>query len=201
MKKFNYIIAIVAIVCMALASCKTSKTVVPAELEKWQTAELPLKVELQSPMAISLNGMAYMERGRSAFFSGRMFGFEVGQVYVTPDQIDLVLKQPQKLWISQEMGALPVPFDLVQDALTGDAVALAQLQAKYADNVEVAGTPSAPVVTVKVERKGMKLSARLLPDLTRLQTNQQLGRSFEVPGSGYKKMDAKSALKSIGEAK
>lgn len=194
MKKFDYLIVIVAIVCMTLSSCKSSKSVVSPEPEKWQTAELPLKVELQSPMSISLNGRAYMERGKSAFFSARLFGFEVGQAYVTPDRVDLVLKQPQKLWISQAIGALPVPFELVQDALTGDAAALAQLQSKYAGNVEIGGTPTAPTVSILIERKGQKISARLVPDLSQLQTNQPLGRIFETPGSGYKKMDAKSAL-------
>lgn len=154
-----------------------------------------MKVELTSPMSVSLNGNAYMERGKSAFFTGRyLFGIEIGQVYVTPDQVDLVVKQPQKLWISKEIGQLPVPFELVQDALLGDEAALAQLAARYADVVTIGGTPAAPTVTLTLERKGQKISARLVPNVEQLRLNEPLSRQFEQPGSGYKKVDAKSAL-------
>lgn len=195
MKKFNILLIVAATVCLALSSCKSTKSVVGPEATKWQTAELPLKVELTSPMSVSLNGNAYMERGKSAFFVGRyLFGIEIGQAYVTPDQVDLVLKQPQKIWINQEIGNLPVPFDLVQDALLGDEAALSQLASRFGDVVKIGGTQSAPTITISLERKGQKISARLVPNVEQLKINEPLSRRFETPGDAYKKVDAKSAL-------
>lgn len=194
MKKNHYILLVFAVMCMVLASCKSSQTAVSPAQHKWQTAELPIKVELLSPQHVTISGRAYMERGQSAFFSGRMLGFEIGQVSVTPNQLDLVMRQPEKIWVSQELGEVPIDYAMVQDALIGDLDALLQLASEYGDAVVIEGTAEAPAVTISAEKGGLKMSIRLVPDLTQIRLNKPLERRFENPGSAYRKMDAKTIL-------
>lgn len=111
MNRIKLLIIIALVSVMALDSCKSSKSAAPsttpavpevveqkpvetlaATYGRWTDVKMPLKIELQQPTKFSVSGNLTMTAGQAIGISLRMFGMEVGNVYVDADSVLAVVK-------------------------------------------------------------------------------------------------------------
>lgn len=203
MKKYIFLI-LLPLFLVVLPSCKSGRNAVSEaslvqEEARWKNVTLPVRVELLEPASFSLNGRATMVRGEYLLISVRMLGFEVGQLYATPEEVDLVVKQLEKIWIQQPIGPqfarLHVPFATFQEALLGEPAAIAALPKRL--EVATGGTERRPQLTVVATVNGKKILARLTLSLDEATWDVKAPQTFTTPGSSYRKTDLGSALKRI----
>lgn len=200
MKKLLQILIVMATL-MPLAGCRSHKQVTSETLQQeeatWQNVQMPVTITLLKPQKMSISGTATLVRGEYVYISLRFFGFEVGQVNLTPEEADVVLKQPQKLWVStptgERLARLGMSFTQLQEILLGGE------HPKVPDglNVQFGGTSDKPEVTVSGKLKGKDLEVMLTWNLASAKWNQESPKAFEQPGAGYKKMTAEEALSKI----
>lgn len=91
---------------------------------EWEDVTVPVKVELTSPKRLSVSGRAVMERGKSIFISLRVFGMEIGNLYVAGDSVyavDKIHKYIVAEKISHFLGGFPLTISDMQDLLLGQA--------------------------------------------------------------------------------
>lgn len=139
-RRLYFIITILAL--LPITACHTSKESSPVmqpagemslrdrfELlasgySEWGDVTVPVKVELTSPKRLSVSGRAVMERGKSVYISLRVFGMEIGNLYVTGDSVyavDKIHKYIVAESISRFLGGLPLTINDMQDLLLGQA--------------------------------------------------------------------------------
>lgn len=206
MKKYLLLI-LLPLLLIAMPSCRSKSNVAGGdsaltgqqEEAPWQNVSVPVKVELLEPVAFSISGRATMVRGEYVLVSMRMLGFEVGQVYVTPEELDIVVKQLDKMWIQQPIGErfhkLGLPFSTLQDALLGDEAAIERLPESL--GAVASGSGKSPSLTLTTTAKGKRIRARLTVSLSEAQWDQPTPAKFSTPGSSYKKTTLTEAMKKV----
>lgn len=204
MKKFLPII-IAVLATLAMAGCRSNKqTAAPqaeAEEPTWTNVTMPVRVNVAQPMSLSLSGTATLVRGSYVLITFRaLFGIEVATVCVTPTSADLVMKLPQKLWLNQPMADFMSRNDLnftsLQEVMLGNRTKIPRMPSSL--SVSPGGTETAPSLTVKASVKNKNIEATLTCDLSAAKWDQPNPATFSTPGSGYKQMNAESALKALG---
>lgn len=197
MKK-SLLILLVVLTGIAMPSCRSKKTVGESELiaqqeTTWKNVTVPVKLELLEPQKVTLNGRATMVRGEYLYISVRMLGFEVAQLYVSPTEADVVVKQLNKMWIQEPIGdkfaRLNLPFSVLQEAMLGEPKAIERLPRSL--DLTVSGSETTPVLTVKLNMKGKTLIGRMTLSLNDAQWDSPRPAGFTAPGSEYKKTDLK----------
>lgn len=188
------------LVC-GLDSCKSAKEAEgsrAAEEPTWTNVTLPVRLNITQPAKFSFNGTCTMVRGHYVLISLRMLGFEVGQIYVTPQEANVVVKQMMPMWVQEPLGArldrLGVEFADLQEALMGNPEAIAKL-------------PSAIGVEVKDSEVVFSASVAKVPvavgfswNLSEAQWDRENPPSFREP-SGISKISASKAAKALGGAR
>lgn len=209
MKKKHLILLLLSLVVMTFAGCRSKKevavqqpVVVPeVEQPSWTSVRMPVRVTIDQPMRLSMSGTMTMVRGEYILVSFRTFGFEVAQACATPEQMDLVLKMPSKMWVSEPLGDRlsrhDIDFSSLQDALLDNSMELPKLSGSV--SIQTGGTPETPEVTVEMTAKGSKISATLSYDLSAAQWDLANPSRFSDPGSGYKKISLESAANALGK--
>lgn len=194
------------IVLAPMAGCRSKKEAV-TEIEQvensWQNVSLPVKVQIVQPQKLSLSGSATMVRGEYILVSMRFLGFEIGRACITPQNADVVLRQPSKLWIqtpvANSLSRAGVSFSTIQETLLGDRSLLAKLPPQF--NVSIGGTEQTPEVTVKATIQGKPAELKLTWNLNEAKWNQNSPASFSTPGSDYVKTDLAGLTKMLGGLK
>lgn len=189
------------IIALLLAGCRSQKqaaVVTPQQEEAtWQNVQMPVTMSVLKPQKLSVSGTATLVRGEYVYISLRFLGFEVGQVNITPEEADMVLKQPQKLWVNvpvaQRLADLGIPFTSLQEILMGNRDFMSKVPAGL--NVEFGGTEQKPEVRVTGKVRGKDLEVQLTWNLANAKWDQPEPKAFTAPGSGYKKLTAEEALK------
>lgn len=198
MKK--HLLIILSILAVLLAGCKSKKeTVAPvAETYVWQNVSMPVTLTIQQPMSLTLNGTLTMVRGQYALMSFRTFGFEVAQACVTPEEMNLVLKMPSKMWvcepIADRLQSRSIDFTKLQDALVDD-----NMQSVSVNGFGVSSNDGVTTLTLSTAAKGMTLSASVSCNLKDAKWDVAKPAAFSAPGSGYRMIDLQSAAKSLGK--
>ncbi len=88
----------------------------------WLNLTVPVKLTVQRPVSVSLSGRAVMVRDQSILISLRKLGFEVAQIYVTPDSLYAVDKFSRRYVAESLEGVLakcPVNLHDIQNLLLG----------------------------------------------------------------------------------
>lgn len=209
MKK-QHLILLLALMTMAFAGCRSKKEAAPqtqqietpvVEQPSWNSVQMPVRVTIDNPMRLSMNGTMTLVRGEYILVSFRTFGFEVAQACVTPEQMDLVLKMPSKMWVSEPLGERltkrDIDFTKLQDALLDNSLRLPKLPGSI--SVTTGGTDETPEVSVEMTAKGSKISATISYDLAQAKWEPANPARFSTPGSGYKKISLETAAKTLGK--
>ncbi|MBD5267686.1 MAG: DUF4292 domain-containing protein [Bacteroides sp.] len=136
-----------AIFCaMILAGCHASKktvSVIPGDGDSrasfvgavnrypaWTDVEVPVGIDISSPVNFNISGRAKMVRGEVIDISLRMLGFEVGRLYLNQDSVFGYVKM-SKISIAESLGDLtaqiPMNISNVQDLLTGGLFLLGKM--------------------------------------------------------------------------
>lgn len=88
----------------------------------WTDVTVPVNFVLSSPQRFSISGRAKMIHDTSVDISLRMFGFEVGRIYLTADSVHVVVK-PKKMYMSESLEdvsrVLKFSVGNVQDLIMG----------------------------------------------------------------------------------
>jgi len=194
------------LVLLSIAGCRSQKPTPPtpvvpdAEEPAWTNVTMPVRVTITEPLAFSLNGTATMVRGEYVLVSFRTFGFEVGAVCLTPDEMNLVMKMPQKLWMREplgdRLGKRGLSFIALQEAMLGNRAVFQSLPRSI--DATIGGTETAPEVMLKATVKGKKIQVGITWDLDAAKWNQPRPATFATPGPGYKQLTLDSALKVLG---
>lgn len=143
-RKINLIVIILATV-LAVTGCRSSKETTGAgasyqdmslherfdalasSYSEWNDLYIPVKLELTSPKRFSVSGRATMVRNKSILISLRVFGMEVGSLYVTGDSV-FAAEKIHKYYIAESLdkvlAGMPVTINDVQDMLLGRAFLL-----------------------------------------------------------------------------
>lgn len=203
MKRIIRIFLTLAIL-LPLGACRSQRhatpVTTPAEETSWQNVQMPVTMTLLQPQKLSVGGTATLVRGDYVYISLRFLGFEVGQVNITPDQADVVLKQPQKLWVevpvAERLKALDLPFVSLQEILMGNRDFMAKVP--HGLNVEFGGTEAKPEVMVSGKVRNKDLQVRFTWDLANAKWDQTSPKAFTAPGSAYKKLTVDDAAKLFG---
>lgn len=208
MKKSSLLILITSLLLLLpLAGCRSGKNAAskPAlteqqEFEKWKNVTIPVKITILKPQRFSFSGTATMVRNEYILVSLRFLGFEVGRLHLSPETADVVLKQPQKVWIqtdvASQLSRTGLTFAQLQEALLGDREFADKMPSTF--NVSFAGTENAPEVTVSGVVKGKAIEATLSWDLDAARWNTESPATFTEPGSAYLKTSVENALKALG---
>lgn len=194
------LLLLLSVMVLLLAGCNSKKAVAPAiEETKWQNVTVPVKLTLKEPMSLNINGTLTMVRGEYAYVTFRTFGFEVAQAFVTPAEMDMVLKMPTKLWVNEPLGdrlkSRSIDFTALQDVIAEDKV----------DNVNVGGlsvsarSNGEKTFTITTAFKGVNLSVALSYNINDATWNSERPATFTTPGSGYSKVSLESAAKLLGK--
>lgn len=187
---------------MPLAGCRSHKrqaeaAAIAQEEAAWSNVQLPVTVAVTKPADISLSGTATMVRGEYIYLSLRFWGFEVGQVNITPEEADVVLKQPQKLWmhtpVAERIARYGVSFASLQEAVLGNRDLIAKVPRGV--NVEFGGSDTKPEVTVSGKVNGKDIEVMLTLNLGAAKWDQPAPKGFTAPGSGYRQVSLEEALK------
>lgn len=194
------LLLLLSVMVLLLTGCNSKKAVAPAiEETKWQNITVPVKLTLKEPMSLNINGTLTMVRGEYAYVTFRTFGFEVAQAFVTPAEMDMVLKMPTKLWVNEPLGdrlkSRSIDFTALQDVIAEDKV----------DNVNVGGlsvsarSNGEKTFTITTAFKGVNLSVALSYNINDATWNSERPATFTTPGSGYSKVSLESAAKLLGK--
>lgn len=207
MKSILRITLFAAVLTLGLAGCRSSKNAPVAEepakpsiVEKseWDNAVFPVRVNVIQPMNFTLNGTATLVREQYIFVSLRMLGFEVAQLYVTPEEMDLVTKQPQKMWVQEAIGnrlkAQNLSITTLQNALLG--VRSAQL--KLPETLQCGGTSEVPLFRLQTNMKNLQIDIMLECLLEDMHLNIARPTTF-TPPTGINKITIKKAASSLGK--
>lgn len=202
-KLIQSLIAILLIFAIAGCKSKQQETVVEPVAEEevaWHNVTLPVKVSVVKPQKMSFNGTATIVRGEYVYMSFRLLGFEVGAMNITPDEVDVVIKQLSKVWlqesISDKLKQYNVSFTTLQDAMLGDKNALNKLP--DAVNFTVGGSETAPAITFSTTVKNVALEATLTWTMESAKWDTDSPATFTEPGSGYNKVSLQQAAKLLG---
>lgn len=186
MRKIIKYIGIIAVVALGVTGCRSkhaAATDVPAVEQvvgQWENVQMPVRLIINQPMGISLNGTATMVRNDYIYMSFRMLGFEVAQVSVTPEEFNFVMKQPDKVWFKE-----PVGNRLEQIGLTFE-----KLQQIMLDDDEY---------TLKTTINGKTIDATLSWSRSDARWNIERPARFMAPGENYKKITLESAKQFFGK--
>lgn len=87
---------------------------------QWDELNVPLKVEIASPMNVSVSGRAYLKRDRYVYVSLRFLGMEVINLYVDNDSV-FVTDKMNKAYLAEGVGDVfkGVRLQDMQDVLLG----------------------------------------------------------------------------------
>lgn len=197
MKK-HLIILLSALIIM-VSGCKSKKQVTAQEeLTTWQNVSMPVTMTVSDPMSLTLSGTLTMVRGEYALVSFRTFGFEVAQAYATPEEMNLVLKMPSKIWVNEALGdrlsSKGVDFTKLQDEIIKD-----NIPAMNVSGLSVSSSNGVNTLSVSTTANGIKLSATLSLNLNDAKWNVSNPASFTTPGSEYRKLSLASAAKTLGK--
>lgn len=207
MKKLLPIIFALLLILPVATGCRSQKDIpaplaVVEEVEEpaWENVKIPVKVTIVKPQKISFSGTATLVRGQYVLISMRFLGFEIGQMHLTPEVADMVVKQPAKVWIqtpvSEYFKNYDVSFTALQEVLLGNRDALDKVPKQF--SVEVAGTEEQPEVTLKGKLKGKELELKFAWELNNAKWNAENPNEFSTPGSNYKKTSLSNVLKALG---
>ena len=207
MKKVLPIIFALLLLLPAMSGCRSTKNVavteeiVPVvEEPTWENVQMPVKVTLVEPQRMSFNGTATLVRGKYVLISLRLLGFEIGQMHLTPEVADMVVKQPTKVWIqtpvSQYFDTYDVSFTALQEVMMGNREVLHKVPKQF--SVEVAGTEERPEVTLAGKLKGKTIEMTFAWELNNAKWDRENPTAFTTPGSNYTKTTLTSVLKALG---
>ncbi|MCM1333133.1 MAG: DUF4292 domain-containing protein [Bacteroides sp.] len=135
--KLSHILSVIVIGAV-MGGCGSSKKVTGPDIDTgdsqasysevvkqypaWTDVEVPLNIDISSPVNFSISGRAKMVRGNVVDISLRMLGFEVGRLYLNSDSVFGYVKM-SKTCIAESLGDLtaqiPMNISNVQDLLTG----------------------------------------------------------------------------------
>lgn len=206
MKKLFCITLFVALIVTGFNACRSAKNapvaepVQPEEVEaqKWDNVTFPVRVNILQPMSFTLNGTATMVRDKYIYVSMRMLGFEVAQFYVTPDELDVVMKQPQKMWIQEQIGDRlqdhGISLLTLQEALLGERSA----QSKLPQTLQCGGTDDLPIFRVQTKIKNTQVDMMLECRLEDLHINVAGPADFKAP-TGIAKTTIQKASTVLGK--
>ncbi len=206
MKKSLIIILLSLFALAILPSCRSNKeisTITPeltVKETRWRNVNVPVKLEVTEPQRITIAGRLSMVRNEYALISLRMLGFEVGQIYVTPEEADVIVKQVNKVWIQEPLAdrlkALNVPFVTLQEALLGNQEAIDALPAGL--GLSLSGSKEKPVLTLKLSPKGKPLVGSMTVNLNEAEWDAtRVGAFYRPKESEYKKVSLRDLLKSL----
>lgn len=200
----SLLITILCLMAIALPSCRTTKTeviTIPTEEQepaRWKNVTIPVRLELTEPQKFTITGRMTMERNESALITLRMLGFDVAQIYVTPSEADVVIRQMNKIWIQEPIAdrleKFQIPFSTIQQALMADREAFDKLPAGL--GLSLNGTKEKPVITIKITAKGKTLSGNMTLSMNEAKWDAKMYDAFKKPTEGeYKKV----TLKDLGK--
>lgn len=102
----------------------------------WSDVEVPVSIDISSPVNFNISGRAKMVRGEVIDISLRMLGFEVGRLYLNQDSVFGYVKM-SKISIAESLGDLTaqIPMNIanVQDLLTGGMFLLGKMALNESD--------------------------------------------------------------------
>lgn len=201
MKKY-LLILLVALMGLTFPSCRSKKEAAGSETiaqeeVKWKNVAVPVKLELLEPQRLTLSGRATMVRGEYVYISLRMLGFEVAQIYLTPQEADVVVKQLQKMWIQEpigdKLGRIGTPFTVIQEAMLGEPDAISSLPEKL--DLTVGGTRETPVLTLRITKDKQTLLGRMTLSLSDARWDEPVPAGFVTPGKEYTRLGIKELQK------
>ncbi len=208
MKRNLLILTLVALIATLLPSCRSKKDATASSLpvgieadgaDTWKSVSVPVKLELLEPQKATLAGRLTMVRDEYALVSLRMLGFEVAQIYVSPTEADVIVKQVQKLWIQEPIGSrfaeLNLPFSTLQEALLGQKAAFDRIPKGL--DLTLGGTDANPVLTLRVKAKNQALLGRMTLSIKEAQWDLARPANFTAPGPEYKKTSLKDLEKAL----
>lgn len=205
MKHIHHII-ILLLTLLPLAGCRSNKNSVATlqqEEATWSNVQMPVTLSMVKPTKMSISGTATLVRGEYVYVSLRFLGFEVGQINVTPEVADVVLKQPQKLWmqtpVARRLEQLDIPFTSLQEILMGNRDFMSKVPSNL--KVEFAGTDAKPEVTVSGKFNDKELQLTLTWNLSSAKWNLDSPKTFSEPGSNFQKITLEEALKKFAVIK
>lgn len=187
MKPTTKVIALVALLALGFTACRSKQvvdtTVEPAPdeqvVEQWRNVQMPVSLIINQPLGMSLSGTATMVNNQYIYMSFRLLGFEVAQANLTPDEVDFVLKQPEKIWFKEPVG----------NRLENMGLTFEKLQQIMLDDEEYSLKTTAGGKTVDVTLRWRRDDARW---------NIVRPARFAAPGENYKKMTLQNAKKFLG---
>ena len=200
-----------AAVLMGLGACKSQKqptapSVIPSQPEQtatWQNVELPVKIEMMSPKQITLNGRATLVRDKYVLITIKMLFFEVGTIYADPQNVEVVLNQPSKIWIEQPIAEhfkkLKIDFATLQEALLGDQTAIDRIPLHDGLGIVASGTERRPVVTAAIKTSKRSMEGRLTWMMDQADWNVASPAAFSQPSSGYTRMTVQQLMQKLGK--
>lgn len=203
MKKYLLILLII-LTGITLPSCRSKKDVAGGDLivqeeVKWKNVSMPVKFELLEPQKFTLSGRATLVRGEYVYVTVRFLGFEVAQLYVTPQEADAVIKQGNRMWIQEPIGerlaSLNIPFEVLQEAMLGEPDAISRLPQGL--DLTFGGTRESPVLTLRIKAKNSSVMARMTMSLSEAQWDTPHPAGFTTPGSDYTKIAVKDLQKML----
>ncbi|MCM1309936.1 MAG: hypothetical protein NC301_02785 [Bacteroides sp.] len=194
------LLLLLSAIVLILAGCKSKQEAAPVvEETKWQNMTVPVKLTISQPMNLTINGTLTMVRGQYAYVTFRTFGFEVAQANVTPEQMDMVLKMPSKMWVNEPLGdrlkSRSLDFTALQDAIAEDKVGDFGLGGASV----VSRSDGEKTFAVSTNVKGVNISVALSYNLNDAKWNSTNPASFSNPDSGYSKISLESAAKLLGK--
>lgn len=189
-----------------LPACKTAKNetstvkIEQRENSRWKNVTIPVRLELVEPQRLTIAGRLTMVRNEYALISMRMLGLEVAQIYVDPQEADVVVKQMNKIWIQEPIAShlerLNLPFSTLQKALMGNKEAFDKLPAGLGLSLD--GTDERPVVNLKLTARGKTIAGNMTLNMNEAKWNMPTFDSFKKPqGSEYKKVSLKDLGKTL----
>lgn len=148
MKSVKLLISVALVSVLALGACKSTRTASPTPpitpvstpgseetnliqtiaetYGEWTDVKMPVKIELLQPKKFSASGNLCMTAGKAVGISLRMFGMEVGNVYVDADSLIAVVK-PMGVYYAESTArftaAAGFGLDDIQALLLGRAFA------------------------------------------------------------------------------
>ncbi len=143
MKKSSHLIFIAILLAAVASGCRSSREAMRVESSselpegaslrkhyerlvksygEWTDVSVPVSMAISSPQNVSVSGRVIMVRGKLIDISMRMFGFEVGRIYITPDSMFMKVK-PGKTYMAEPYSIVsshvPLSIENVQDMLIG----------------------------------------------------------------------------------
>lgn len=143
MKKLSHIFAIISI-ALLFSECHSGKKAVTAtttppstsagtfmSTRQWHDVEVPVNIEISSPVNFSISGRARMSKDRNVDISLRMLGFEVGRLYADRDSVFGYVKMSKAYFaesLAELTGGLEMNISNVQDLLMGQLFLLGETE-------------------------------------------------------------------------